>query len=254
MTDQLQPPLQGLPALVTGAASGIGLECARQLARAGALVAMADLAEGRLESAAGKLKDEGLEVAAVEVDITDSESCRGATQATVGLFGPGAILVNCAGVWTAGSFGRSQPSDWERDIGINLLGTMRMTHAWLAEDRVPKSAIVNIGSDAGRIGEPGLAAYSAAKAGVIGFTKAIARELARKGVRANCICPSMVQTPANDEMAAAMSQEEIDSMYPLGRIGQPADIAGAVLYLASPASEWVTGQVLSVNGGYTTVG
>lgn len=248
-----QPSLAGRTALVTGAASGIGRECASVLAGAGANVAIADLDLEGASRAADEIGGDTT-LAAVELDVTDPGSCAMAVEKAAEELGPIGVLVNCAGVWSIGSFRRSSEAEWRRDIDVNLLGTMRVIHAAMPQLSEQRGAIVNIGSDAGRIGEPGLAAYSAAKGGVIAFTKALARELGAVGVRANCVAPSMVRTPANTEAADKMSDESIASIYPLGRIGEPLDIAAAVLFLASQMSGWITGQVVSVNGGYTTVG
>lgn len=248
-----QPRLSGRTAFVTGAASGIGRECAALLAGVGAAVAVADRDLDGASRAAEEIGADGAAIA-VELDVTDPSSCGKAVETASETLGPIAVLVNCAGVWSIGSFGHSSEADWLRDIDVNLLGTMRTTHAALPQLRDQGGSIVNIASDAGRVGEAGLVAYSAAKGGVIAFTKALAREVGRAGVRANCVAPSMVRTPANADAADEMPSEQIEATYPLGRIGQPIDIASAVLFLASPMSGWVTGQIVSVNGGYSTAG
>jgi NAD(P)-dependent dehydrogenase (short-subunit alcohol dehydrogenase family) len=117
-----------------------------------------------------------------------------------------------------------------------------------------RGSIVNISSDAGRVGQPGQVLYSAAKAGIIGATRSLAVEIGRHGVRANCVAPGLTRTPASAPFIESFGEQRLVRQYPLGRIGEPADIADAVLYLASDLSRWVTGQVISVNGGFTTVG
>ncbi len=246
--------LGGRPAFVTGGGSGIGRAVAELLAAAGARVTVADLDAEAAESVAAGIVARGGGAAAVELDVTSSASCGRAAAAVHDALGPVRILVNCAGVWTIGPFGELPSEHWRRDVEVDLLGTLAVTHALLQQMRHAGGSIVNMSSAAGRVGERGLVAYSAAKAGVIGFTKALAKEVGRDGIRVNCIAPGMTRTPATASQVERLDEATVARLYPLRRLGEPDDIANAVLFLASDLSAWVTGQVLSVDGGYSTAG
>lgn len=247
--------LDGRVAVVTGAASGIGRAVATAMAHAGASVTVADVNEAAASTAAGCIAAEsGSRIVALSVDVTDRKSCTSMLTHVDETLGPVGILVNCAGTWVPGNFSDSDPETWALELGVNLIGTLNVTHAALARLRSTQGAVVNIVSDAGRIGERGLAVYSAAKGGVIAFSKALAKELGADGVRVNCVAPSAVRTPTTAQHIDTIPQDVVSRLYPLGRVGQPTDVAAAVLFLASQASGWITGQVLSVNGGYSTVG
>jgi NAD(P)-dependent dehydrogenase (short-subunit alcohol dehydrogenase family) len=245
--------MSGKAALVTGAAQGIGYETASLIAQAGGSVMIADINAEAAEAAAAKLTAAGHQAGATTVDVRDPEQAVAAVAATVERFGHLDVLVNNAAAWTVKFFKKQTIEDFDRDIGVTLLGTMNMCKAALE----PMSsngggAVVNLISDAGRVGEPGLTAYSAAKAGVVGFTKAFAKEAARYGIRVNGVSPGTTHTPGGDEVLAGWGGEEkVVALYPLGRLGQPEDHANAILFLSSPLSTWITGQILSVNGGYS---
>lgn len=243
----------GKTALITGGARGIGFTTATLLAEAGARVVVADLNGDAAEEAAAKLAGAGHEAAAVSVDVSDPDQAKAAVDAAVERFGSLDALVNNAAAWTVKYFKKQDATDFNRDVGVTLFGTMNMCSA--AYDPLSEAgggAVVNLISDAGRVGEPGLVAYSAAKAGVVGFTKAFAKEGARYNVRCNGVSPGTTRTPGADEILDGWGGEEkIKHLYPLGRLGQPADIGNAILFLASPLTSWVTGQILSVNGGYS---
>jgi NAD(P)-dependent dehydrogenase (short-subunit alcohol dehydrogenase family) len=244
--------MSGKTALVTGAAQGIGFETASLIAQAGGAVMIADINAQAAEEAVAKLSAEGYQAAATTVDVRDADQASAAVAATVERFGHLDVLVNNAAAWTVKFFKQQTVEDFNRDIGVTLLGTMNMCKAALG----PMSsngggAVVNLISDAGRIGEPGLTAYSAAKAGVVGFTKAFAKEAARYGIRANGVSPGTTHTPGSQAVLDGWGGEEkVVPSYPLGRLGEPADQAYAILFLSSPLSTWITGQILSVNGGY----
>lgn len=246
------PSLENRVAAVTGAGGGIGAAVVRAFSQWGAKVALLDFDLEAARSAADEI-DGAL---ALEVDITDRGSCEAAAEQISNRLGTTSILVNCAGYWGPYSrFTKSDPDQAEKEIEVNLTGTLNMTRALLPQlEATGDSAIVNVASEAGRSGEFGLAAYSAAKAGVIGFSKALARELGRSGVRVNCVAPSATRTGATQEALDALDREKLLRAYPLGRLGEPDDMAAAVLFLASPMSAWITGQVLSVNGGYSIQG
>ena len=245
--------MRGRTALITGAAQGIGQETASLFAQAGASVMIADLNAEAAEAAAAKLQADGHEAAAVAVDISDAEQASAAVAATVDRFGGLDVLVNNAAAWTVKFFKQQTPADFDRDIGVSLIGTMNMCKAALE----PMSsngggAIVNLISDAGRIGEPGLTAYSAAKAGVVGFTKALAKEAARYKIRVNGVSPGTTHTPGSNAVLEGWGGEDrVIGSYPLGRLGEPSDQGYAILFLSSPLASWITGQILSVNGGYS---
>lgn len=246
--------LSGKRALVTGGGSGIGRACAEVLAAAGAHIVVADVRAEPAAEVAAAIQGRGGSAEGVGMDVTDWAGAQAVAERAAdggGLH----ILVNCAATWTIGPFVEMEPSDWALDLAVTLNGTLIATRALLPV--IVDSgggAIVSISSDSGRIGERNQAVYGAAKAGVIGFTKALAREVGRDGVRVNCVAPGLTRTPASASFLEQMRPEDIRRAYPLGRIGEPDDIADAVLYLASDLSGWVTGQVLSVSGGYSTVG
>jgi NAD(P)-dependent dehydrogenase (short-subunit alcohol dehydrogenase family) len=245
--------MSGKTALITGAARGIGFETASLITRAGGSVMIADIDGAAAEEAAAKLVAEGLPAAAATVDVRDPEQAQAAVAATVERFGGLEVLVNNAAAWTTKYFKQQTIDDYNRDLGVTLIGTMNMCKAALE----PMSsngggAVVNLISDAGRIGEPGLTSYSAAKAGVVGFTKAYAKEAARYGIRVNGVSPGTTHTESSDLVLAGWGGEEkVLPSYPLGRLGQPSDIGYSILFLSSPLSTWITGQILSVNGGYS---
>ena len=172
------------------------------------------------------------------------------------VYGTVDILVNNAGYWTTKLFKDTTPEDWEKDIKICFYGVLHCTHA-VIKDMIEKKygRIINIVSDAGRIGEPFLAVYSGAKGAIIAFSKALAKEVARYNITVNCVSPGITKTPGVEEFLKSVGGEEkLVKAYPRGRLGLPEDVANAVLFFASDRSEFITGQVLSVSGGYTTVG
>jgi 2-hydroxycyclohexanecarboxyl-CoA dehydrogenase len=251
-------------ALVTGAGRGIGLEICKTLAAEGVRVAVNDLFEERAQEGAGEIVKVGGIAMGVAGDVTDSDSVRAMARRVVEEFGAVDILVNNAGIpavttdavpSTGGFFASSDRAQWDRTMGLITYGVMNCSRAvieGMAERRWGR--IVNIISDAGRVGEPRLVAYSMAKAGVIGFSKALAKESGRSCVTVNCVSPATTETEATVEWIRAQG-EQIMRQYPLakglGRLGKPSDIANAVAFLASVRAEWITGQVLSVNGGYS---
>jgi 2-hydroxycyclohexanecarboxyl-CoA dehydrogenase len=244
-------------ALVTGGASGIGREICLALANEGRRVAVADLnADGAAETVAA-ITDVGGEAIAVPIDVTSTDSVHDAMLQTVDELGPVEILVNCAGWDELMPFLDTDEDFWDRVIEINFKGTLRTAHACLpAMVEAGWGRIVNISSDAARVGSSLEAVYSGAKGGVISFTKTIAREMARKGVTANVVCPGPTDTPLLDAIVDASDNGEkvIGAMaraVPMKRVGQPAEIASAVVYFTSEAAGFVTGQTLSVSGGLT---
>jgi len=236
-------------ALVTGAASGMGAAIARRLDAGGARVVVADI---QVEM--------GAEVAAslaggmfVEMDLSRSESVTAAAEHVLTEVGTVDILVNCAGFDVVMPFLDTDEDLWDSLIAVNLYGPLRTTKAFLP-GMVEQGwgRIVNISSDAGRVGSSGEGVYSACKGGQIAFTKTIAREVARKGVTVNCVCPGPTDTPPVRRTLAEGGEKYMQALVraiPMRRLGQPEDIAAAVAYLVSEDAGFVTGQTLSVSGG-----
>jgi len=230
--------LKGKTAIVTGGAAGIGAAIAERFQAEGTKVVVFDLQS------------------APSVDITDYEAVKKAVAAA----GPVDILVNNAGWDMFKPFLATDPAFWQKIISINLVGPMNLLHCVLpgmAERGGGK--VVNIASDAGRVGSSGEAPYSACKGGIIAITKTLARELAGKGVRLNTVCPGLTETAMLEAfMQGAGNPDKLREAYrravPIGRLGKPGDIAGAVLFLASDDADFITGQTISVSGGLTMHG
>ena len=243
--------LEGRTALVTGGAGGIGAATTRRLAAEGARVAIGDVQFDQARELAGEV--DGL---AVELDVTDVHSVGEAVKAIASKLGPVEVLVNNAGTDRFAFFVNTDEALWDFVLGVNLKGVLACTHAVLpAMQERGGGSIVSVASEAGRVGSQGSATYSAAKAGVIGFTKAIARESARFGVRVNAVAPGPIETPLLNaapeqlgDLGARLKQAMIDSTA-LRRIGEPDEVAAAIAFLASDDASYVTGQTLNVSGG-----
>jgi 2-hydroxycyclohexanecarboxyl-CoA dehydrogenase len=241
-------------AIVTGAARGIGNAIAARLAEAGMAVALCDLDGASAASAAAKLAAEGRRAVGVPLDVSDGAAVRAAFERVARELGPVDVLVNNAGIDVIGPFVESREETWDRLIAVNLKGTLLCCRAAL-DGMIARGdgRIVNLGSDAGRVGSSGEAVYSATKGGVIAFTKTLAREVARHNIRVNCVCPGPTDTALLGQVAeySAKLREGLARAIPLRRIGQPDEIAAAVAFLVSDDARYVTGQTLSVNGGLT---
>jgi 2-hydroxycyclohexanecarboxyl-CoA dehydrogenase len=260
--------IKGRVALVTGAGRGIGAEIGRTLAAEGVRVAVNDLFQERADESAEEMRRAGAEAIGVAFDVTDFAAVGAGVRRVLDEFGQVDILVNNAGIPAAtandalpsagGLFGGTDREQWDRTMGLITYGVLNCAHAVIGPMTERRwGRIVSVISDAGRVGEPRLVAYSMAKAGVVGFTKALAKEAGRNCITVNCVSPATTVTDATKDWIAAQG-EQIMRAYPLarglGRLGQPSDIANAVAFLASERAEWITGQVLSVNGGYSMVG
>ncbi|MCG3753947.1 SDR family NAD(P)-dependent oxidoreductase [Amycolatopsis sp. Poz14] len=240
---------RGRIAVVTGAARGIGRAIADRLASAGATVVVADLDVASAEEAAKQL---GGGAIGVGVDVADLESVQATVSRVCGEFGRIDVLVNNAGWDKAERFVESDPADWERIVRINLFGVLNTCKTVLpVMIEQGGGAVVNIASDAGRVGSSGEAVYSAAKGGIIAFTKTIARETARHQVTANAVCPGPTDTALFASIGGPGLRESLAKAIPLRRIGTPEDVAGAVAFLTSGEAGYITGQTLSVSGGLT---
>jgi 2-hydroxycyclohexanecarboxyl-CoA dehydrogenase len=240
-------------AFVTGAGSGIGRAIALRLASEGAKVAVTDLVERAAQSTAAEI---GQTATAITVDVTSPDSVRSGVAETQRLLGPIDVLVNVAGWDKVESFLKSQEETWEKVLAINLKGVLNCVKAVLpGMIERGHGRIVSISSDAGRVGSSGEAVYSAAKAGIIGFSKTIAREVARHQISVNVVCPGPTDTPLLKMVQEVNPklQDALKRAIPFGRLAQPDDIAPAAVFLASDDARYITGQVLSVSGGLTMV-
>jgi len=243
-------------AIVTGGASGLGRGIALALAREGARVAVVDLNEAGARDTVEAIAKDGGQAAAWRADISDKARIDLVVAEVIGRWGTVDILVNNAGLDRVGPFVNSGEAEWDLILRVNLKGPIVCTRAVLDEmTRKSYGKIVNIASDAGRVGSTGEAVYSAAKGGIIAFTKTIARETARLRLNVNCVCPGPSDTPLFQEVAAGNPKlaESLKRVIPFGRLGTAEDIAPVVVFLASDESGFVTGQTLSVSGGLTMV-
>jgi 2-hydroxycyclohexanecarboxyl-CoA dehydrogenase len=243
--------LEGKTALVTGGASGIGAATARRLAAEGARVAIGDLNEAGAMDVAGELDGYGF-----ALDVADAASVNAGVDAVREALGEIDVLVNNAGTDRFAFFVNSDEQLWDFVLGVNLRGVLAVTHAVLPGMQQRRAgAIVNVASEAGRVGSQGSAVYSAAKAGVIGFTKAIAREAARYRVRCNAVAPGPIETPLLNAAPAMLGEigerlkQGMVNATALGRSGDPEEVAAAIAFLAGDDASYVTGQTLNVSGG-----
>ena len=246
--------------VVTGGGGGIGGATCRRFGAEGAKVAVFDLNLEAGEKVAAAIRAEGGRAQALRCDITDRASVDAAVAETEKTLGPIDVLVNNAGWDVFKPFTKTSVAEWEKLIAINLTGALHMHHAVLPGMAARKTGrIVNIASDAGRVGSSGEAVYAACKGGLIAFSKTIAREHARHGITVNVVCPGPTDTALfADYKEGAGNPEKLMEAFtraiPLGRIGQPDDLPGAILFFASADAAFVTGQVLSVSGGLTMNG
>jgi len=245
----IMPNLTGRIALVTGASQGIGRACALELARCGASVALAARSLGKLEAVAAEITAAGGTAHPFALDIASEDSIKSCAKAVIAHFGKLDILVNNAGITRDGLAMRMKREDWDAVLTTNLTGAFLITQAFLSPMlKARYGRILNITSVVGEIGQAGQANYAASKAGLIGLTKSLARELASRSITVNAIAPGFIETAMThvltDDQRAAFATH-----IPLGRIGTDADIAHAVAFLASDDAAYITGHTLDVNGG-----
>ena len=241
--------LAGKVALVTGGAQGIGKAVALLLARNGADIVVSDINLEKASETAKEVQTLGRKALATKVDVATLGDVEKMVEVILAQFGKVDILVNNAGIARDKLILRMTEEDWDAVLNINLKGTFNCTKAVVRHMSKQKSGkIVNIASVVGEMGNAGQGNYAASKAGVIGFTKTIAREFAQRGINVNAIAPGYIETPMTDALPDKV-KEELKRLIPLDRLGKPEDVAEAVLFLVSEASSYITGHVLNVNGG-----
>jgi 3-oxoacyl-[acyl-carrier protein] reductase len=241
--------LTGKVAVVTGASQGIGRETAMVLAEAGAKVAAAARNEEKLASLVSGIAAKGGEALAVKMDVADAEQIKAGFKQVLEKFGRLDILVNNAAITRDGLAMRMKLDDWDAVLRTNLTGAhLCVQQALPVMMRAKSGRIINISSVVAETGNAGQANYVAAKAGIIGLTKAIAIEIASRNITVNAVAPGFVETPMTDVLPEKV-KEELKARIPLGRLGLPKDVAAAIVFLASDEAAYVTGHVLDVNGG-----
>lgn len=254
------PLLQNHIAVITGAASGIGRAIALGYAREGAYAVLLDINEKAAAEAAREIRDAGGRAESFALDVTRREDCIAVARKISDQVGPVSILVNNAGINRRNAF-TAEPEavlkDWQDIMAINLNGTFNVTHALLAPLRASRGRIVNIGSIQSfvHVRTPNSPAYTTSKHGVLGFTRALAAELGKDGVRVNAIGPGLIETPLNAAVRAndpGLVKIFLDHT-PLGRAGKPEDIVGPAIFLASDLSSYVTGSIVMADGGYRAI-
>jgi 3-oxoacyl-[acyl-carrier protein] reductase len=241
--------LKGKVALVTGASQGIGWDIAQALVVAGAKVAVAARTEEKLAILVGEIEAAGGEALAVKMDVADAEQVKAGFKQVLEKFGRLDILVNNAAITRDGLAVRMKPDDWDTVIRTNLTGAhLCIQQALGTMMRARAGRIINVSSVVAQMGNAGQANYVAAKAGLIGLTKAIAMEIASRNITVNAVAPGFIETPMTDVLSDQV-KEELKARIPLGRLGAPRDVAASIVFLASEEAAYITGHVLDVNGG-----
>jgi len=251
--------LQDKVAIVTGGGRGIGAAIAEVLAEEGANVAIAEIDEEGAEKTASALREKGVKSIAVVTDVTDAANVAAMVEKVESELGPIQILVNNAAklpmfMTFVEEKNSGQTDDlWTKVVDVCYYGVVNCTAAVIeGMNERGYGKIINMASDAGKVGEPRQAVYAGAKGAIIAFTKSIAKEAGRYGINANAVCPSMTKTEAVNAMLSEEFEKKVVRAYPLRRLGEPRDIANLVAFLASDRASWITGQAISVNGGYAT--
>ena len=252
--------IKGKVVIVTGGGGGIGSAICRRFADDGAVVAVFDINTDAAETVAAGIRASGGKASAFAVDLTNQESVNAAVTAAEQELGPIGVLVNNAGWDQAGPFLKTDRALWEKIVAVNLFGALYMHHAVLkGMSERGAGRVVNIASDAARVGSSGEAVYAFCKGGLVSFSKTMARELARKRINVNVVCPGPTDTALFREFAGEGEQGEklksaLTKAIPFGRLGEPDDLAGIVAFLASDEASFITGQIISVSGGLTMAG
>lgn len=241
--------IEGKVALVTGAAQGIGKKICELLLNEGAIVYGGDIKEDSLLKTQKEFEEKNLKFNPIVLNVSDSKSCESCINTIVEKEGRIDFLVNNAGITRDSLLIRMKEEDWDLVLDVNLKGAFLLTK-FAAKEMMGKRSgkIINISSVVGLMGNPGQVNYSSSKAGIIGFTKSVARELASRGITCNAIAPGYIETPMTESLNEKQ-RESLKSLIPLNRLGTPEDIAGAVLFLLSDFASYITGQVISINGG-----
>ena len=255
MTDRLA----GRHAIVTGGAAGIGLAVARAFVREGAAVALVDVDEAKAVASAADLASAGARAIGLGASVTDEEAVATAVERARSELGSIDILVNNVGIAVFGRVDDTSLADWERVLGVNVTGTFLVSRAVvpLMLD-AGHGAIVNLGSVAGLVGIGGMAAYCAAKGAIVNLTRQMSADYAGKGIRVNCVCPGTVgSTDLGRQLLGTDTSEDARlrrlARYPIGRLGEPEEIAEAILFLVSDEASFVTGAAFAVDGGMTSI-
>lgn len=252
--------IKGKVTIVTGGAGGIGAAICRRFADEGAIVAVFDINKDAAEAVVADIRAKGGSAAAFGVDLTSQESVVAAVTAAEAQLGPTDILVNNAGWDHAAPFLKTDKALWDKIVAVNLYGPLYMHHAVLkGMYERGRGKVVNVASDAARVGSSGEAVYAFCKGGLVSYSKTMARELARKQINVNVVCPGPTDTALFRDFAGEGEQGEklkgaLAKAIPFGRVGQPDDLPGAVLFLASEDAAFITGQIISVSGGLTMAG
>ena len=249
--------MKGKIIFITGAGSGIGRQTALDFAELGAIPVIVDIDEEKVKKVVDEIKSKGGDAYPLKLDITDLEAVKAAVDKLIEKYQKIDVLVNNAGVQAnPGEFIRSRKKNWDFEVAVNIYGVLNCTHAIAKVMKKQKSGrIISIGSDAGKVGEPMIVVYSGTKGFVFAFTKALAKELGKFGVTVNAIAPGTTKTPLTAPLFEGAPQiiEKMTKRYPMRRLGEPKDISNAILFLASDESSWITGQILSVSGGYSMI-
>jgi len=241
--------LDGKVAMVTGAATGIGAACARALAREGAVVVCTSLPTDPTQSVVDQILAAGGKAIVKPLNVTDPEWCQRVVEEVAAELGGLHILLNNAGITDDGLFMRMKPESWRKVLSVNLDGAFNVTQpAVKVMVKQREGRIISISSVVGLMGNPGQANYSASKAGIVGLTKSLARELGSRNITANAIAPGYIQTPMTDKLNEEQKKALMANLA-IPRLGTPEDIAAVVLFLAGPAGSYITGEVINVSGG-----
>ncbi|HUT49679.1 MAG TPA: SDR family oxidoreductase [Alphaproteobacteria bacterium] len=248
--------LKGKVALVTGGGRDVGREVSLALAAEGAKVAVNyNRSADDAEAVAAEITGSGGEARAYQCDVTDYPSVQAMVAGIVGDLGSVDVLVNNAGFVIPRIFTETTPDDWKRQVDIGLYGVIHCCHAVAPHMIAQKSGrIVNVTGDSARVGEKFLSITAASRGGVLSLTKSLARELGPSGINVNCVAFGLVATDHTNQDWLKKNYDKIVRQYPLGRIGKASDIAPAITFIASEGASWITGQILSINGGYAMVG